>query len=303
MEFVKDFELKKNMSVNEITEQMNSCGFQATQLGRAIEIIKRMKNENATIFLSFTSNMVASGLRSIFAKLAERKFIDVIITAGGSIDHDLIKSYKPYMIGDFFLDDVNLHKKEINRLGNILISNEHYILLEKKIQPILKKVYEKNKVVSPSELILEIGKTIKDKNSILYWTTKNKIPIFCPGITDSAIGLQVYFFKQEHRDFGIDVTRDMNELADIVYKRKKNGGIILGGGISKHHTIAVNIVKGGLNYAVYITTGEPWDGSLSGAQANEGVSWGKISEKASFVTVNCDVTVVFPLIASAVLDL
>lgn len=287
----------KDLSIGD--DNFLQTGFQATQLARAVEIIKTMKKENAKIFLSFTSNMVASGLRGIFAELCKRKFVDVIITAGGSLDHDLIRVYKDYELGDFFMDDIELHKKGINRLGNILVSNECYIELEKRIKPIFEKIYNKNKICSPSELANEMGKSLNDKNgknSFLYWCSKNSIPVFCPGITDSAIGLQVYFFKQKYKDFGIDVTKDMNELAQIVLNSEKTGGIILGGGISKHHTIGVNILRGGLDYAVYITTASPWDGSLSGARTQEAISWGKLREKSRYVTIDCDATIAFPLI-------
>ncbi len=278
-----------------------ATGFQATQLAHAIETIKLMKEENAVVFLSFTSNMVASGLRGLFAELCKRKFVDVIITAGGSIDHDLIRAYKNYQIGDFYMDDVALHKKGMNRIGNILVPNECYEELEKRITPIFEHVYKKNKIVSPSEIAKEIGVSLNDERSFLYWCSQNDIPVFCPGITDSAIGLQTYFFKQKNKDFGIDVTKDMKELADIVLNANKTGGIILGGGISKHHAIGVNILRGGLDYAVYVTTASPWDGSLSGARTQEAISWGKIGEKSRYVTVDCDATIAFPLIVKGIL--
>jgi len=301
METVKDIRIGDSVTA--------STGFQATQIERAVQIIKRMKKDRATVFLSFTSNMVASGLRGIFAELCKRKFVDVIITAGGSLDHDLIRAYDAYYIGDFFMDDVELHRKGINRLGNILIPNERYELLERKIKPVFERLYaaNKNHTCSPSEIAREIGKDLgKSKNnssSFLYWAARNNIPVYCPGITDSAVGLQAYFFKQQakRRDFGIDVTKDMPQLAQTVLTANKTGAIVLGGGISKHHTIGVNILRGGLDYAVYVTTASPWDGSLSGARTQEAVSWGKISEKAktvNAVTVDGDATIVFPIIIS-----
>lgn len=291
MEAIKDIRIGDSINI--------TTGFQATQLSRVVEIIKKMKKEKATVFLSFTSNMVATGLRGIFAELCERKFVDVIITAGGSLDHDLIRCYDDYYLGDFFMNDAELHAKGINRLGNVLVPNKRYELLEEKIKPVFEKLYSHGKVCAPSEIALEIGKSIdakKGKNSFLYWSAKNRIPVFCPGITDSAIGLQTYFFKQRKKDFGIDVTKDMSKLAQIVLDANKTGGIVLGGGISKHHTIGVNILRGGLNYAVYVTTSSPWDGSLSGARTQEAVSWGKINEHANYVTVDGDATVIVPLI-------
>ena len=273
-------------------------GFQATNLGRAVKLIEKMKKENATVFFTFTANMVASGLRGIFAEMCRKKFIDVVITTGGSLDHDLIRSEKSYLLGDFNQNDKELHEKGINRIGNILVPNDRYEFLEKKMQPIFEKLYSEKKIVSPSEVARAIGESISDENSFLYWCAKNRIPVYSPGITDSAIGLQTYFFKQKKKDFGIDVTADMQQLASTVLDSEKTGGIILGGGISKHHAIGVNILRGGMDYAVYVTTAPEWDGSLSGAKTKEAVSWGKIQESASHITVNGDATIVFPLIYS-----
>lgn len=274
---------------------LESCGFQASNIGRAIEIIKKMKQEKATVFLTFTSNMVASGLRGLITEMCKRKFVDVIITAGGSLDHDLIKSSKNYLLGDFMMDDSELHKKGINRIGNILVPNECYGYLEEFMHEVFNGLPD---IVSPSEIAYAIGKKT-GKNSFLHWCTKNDIPVFCPGITDSAIGLQTYFYKQKRKNFGIDVTKDMNNLAQLSLNADKTGGIVLGGGISKHHVIGVNLLRGGFDYAVYVSTSSPWDGSLSGARTNEGISWGKIKEEASHITVDCDATVAFPIMMSS----
>lgn len=281
-------------------EGFECSGFQATHLSRAVEIIKRMKKEKATVFFAFTANMMASGLRGLFTELARKKFIDVVITTGGSIDHDLIRAYSDYTLGDFNLDDKELHEKGINRLGNILIPNKCYEILEEKMKPIFEKFSKEQRIVSPSELISEIGNSIQNKNSFLYWCSRNKIPVFSPGITDSAIGLQTYFFKQSHQ-FMIDVTGDMKTLANLAINAEKTGAIILGGGISKHHTIGVNILRGGLDYAVYVSTAPEYDGSLSGARTKEAVSWGKLKEESNSITVNGDATIVFPLIYSKLL--
>jgi len=280
--------------------EYGTFGFQATNIGRSIELIEKMRKEKAMIFFSFTANMVATGLRGIFAEMCRRKLVDVVITTGGSLDHDLIRTEMDYEIGDFFMDDAHLHEEGTNRLGNVLIKNECYEFLEKKIHPVFEQLYKKEKITGPSAIAKAIGESMNaDKGgegSFLYWCSKNNIPVFSPGITDSAIGLQTYFFKQRHPDFGIDVTKDMKQLADLVLNADKAGAIVLGGGISKHHTIGVNLLRDGLDYAVYMTTSSPWDGSLSGARTNEAVSWGKIAESAKHVTVDCDATIAFPLI-------
>ncbi len=290
---IKDY---SSLNLNKPEGELVAAGFQATNVAKAIGIIRKMKEEKATVFLSFTSNMVASGLRGIFAKLCKEKFVDAIITAGGSLDHDFIRAYSDYELGEFFMDDTELHKKGINRLGNILIPSDRYELLEQKIIPVFDKLYKKDRMTSPSDIAAEIGRQTDDKGSILHWCSKNDIPVFCPGITDSAIGLQTYFYKQKRKDFGIDVTADMKRLASLALDAETTGGIVLGGGISKHHTIGVNLLRGGLDYAVYVTTASPWDGSLSGARTQEAISWGKVGEAAKHITVDCDATIALPLI-------
>ncbi|MBU0586478.1 deoxyhypusine synthase [Candidatus Micrarchaeota archaeon] len=292
---INDLKLEDAQSAANLVSKFPNAGFQASKLSQAIEIANKMKKEKSTIYFTFTANMVASGLRGLFAELCKRKYVDVIITTAGALEHDFIRSFAPYELGDFQMDDTQLHKKGINRIGNILVPNERYELFEKKILPIFEKLWNEKKTISPSELAFEMGANVKDENSFLYWCSRNQIPVFCPGITDGAIGLQTYFFKQKRKDFGIDVTKDMNQLASITLNAEKTGGIILGGGISKHHAIGVNIMRGGFNYAVYITTAQPWDGSLSGARSTEAVSWGKISEKANHITVDGEATILFPL--------
>jgi len=295
---IKDLELKEKEGFASLTEQLKATGFQASHLGQAIELIEEMKKEKATIFLGFTANLMASGLRGIVKELCEKKFVDAIVTTAGSLDHDIIKSQMPYKQGSFQADDIELHKKGANRIGNIFVETKGFELLEGKMQQWLKELNRKEKAASPSQLAQFIGEKLPE-TSFLHWCSKNGIPVFCPGVTDGAIGLQMYFFKQENPEFVVDVTKDMKKLADLVLEADKTAAIILGGGISKHHIIGANILREGLDYAVYVSTAAEFDGSLSGAQTKEAKSWGKIKEKGSSVQVNCDATIALPIIASA----
>ena len=290
------FDLERIESLEDLLLELRRVGFSATALSKGYEIIQRMKEEKALTILTFTSNMVSSGLRDLFAELAKEKFVDLIITGAGSVEEDIMKTHKPFLLGSFYLSDSELHKKGINRIGDILVPNERYIWFEKFFTRFLEKIYKKTKIISPSDLIFELGKEVKDEKSILYWATKNNIPIFCPAITDGAIGLNLFVFKQDHRDFSIDVTGDMKKLANIVLSAEKTGAIILGGGFAKHHALGINLPRGGLDYAVYVSTAIEEDGSLSGARPREAVSWGKINQKARFVSIFGDATIIFPLL-------
>lgn len=299
---VEDYSLSRGEKARDLAAKLSKSGFQASELGRAIELMREMRaDKDCTIFLAFTANLVASGLRGVIAQAVREGLADAVITTGGAIDHDLIKSHKPYLQGDFFADDAALHKRGVNRLGNILVPNDRYVLLEKKIQPLLEKAYRKNKVVSPKGFIELVAGTLRDKNSFLRACRDRKVPVFSPSLIDSAIGLQFFMFKQDHGDLALDETGDMLELGRLVLQSKRTGAVILGGGAAKHFTIGANILKEGLDYAVYFTTATPFDGSLSGAVTNEAKSWGKIAPKAKHVTVFGDATILFPLALSAVL--
>jgi len=306
MKKVSDINLKKGMTANELVEQMyKSGGFTAKKLAAGVNILETMvKDPDCKIFLSFPACIISTGTRGVIRDLIKNKLVDAVITTCGTLDHDLARVWKDYYHGDFLMDDRELHKKGINRLGNVLIPNECYgIILEQKMQPILSEIYnEGKKEFSTREIVWEFGKKINNENSILYWAYKNKIPIYVPGITDGAFGSQLWMFWQEHKDFKINLFEDEQELMNMVFDAKKTGALMVGGGISKHHVIWWNQFRDGLDYAVYITTAPEYDGSLSGARIREAVSWGKVKEDAKFVTIEGDATVILPLMIASLID-
>ena len=306
---VRDIQLKKGMNSNDLIRELgDSGGFTAKNVATGVDILERMiREKNCLRFLSFPACIVSTGTRGIIKDLLKKKLFDAVITTSGTLDHDLARVWKDYYHGSFIVDDKELHKKGINRLGNIFIPNECYgKILEDKMQPILDKLYREKQKWSTKDLIWEFGKNLeKEKNreeSIIYWAWKNQIPIYVPGVTDGAFGSQIWLYYQNHRDFTIDLLKDEQELSDLVFDAKKSGALIIGGGISKHHVIWWSQFKDGLDYAVYITTAIEYDGSLSGAQTREAISWGKIKEKSDNVTINGEATVLLPLMINALFE-
>jgi len=302
MDLVKDIKLTNGATPNEIIKQMGEAGgFQATHLAKALDILeKTTKDKDCFKFLSFPADIIATGIRGLIVELVKNKWVDCIITTCGTLDHDLARTWGEYKSGSFVLDDKELHKQGLNRLGNVLIPNEAYgPLLEEKMKPILEKLYVEKKEWSTKDLIATFGKHVENEESIIYWCHKNNIPIIVPGITDGAFGYQLWFFSQEHKDFKINLFEDESYLNDIAFEKKTTSALILGGGISKHHVIWWNQFKGGLDNAVYITTATEYDGSLSGAQTREAISWGKIKEDAKEVTVNGELTLILPFLIAA----
>ena len=302
-EKIEDLRYKKGMKVSELVDNFGHLGFQSIQIGKAVEVIKEMKKDNAKIVFTFTSNMVTSGLRGLFAQLIEKKFVDVVITTVGSIEEDFIKSFgNKFVIGEYNINDTKLSAKGLNRVGNIYIPTDVYIDFEKRVRPILEKMYAEKKIWTSREVIQELGKNVTDKNSILYQATKNNVPIHCPAIMDGALGIQLASFQMEHKDFQVDCVNDLNTIINQFFDFKKIGCIVLGGGVPKHYAILSSILRDGMDYAVYITTASPYSGSASGASTDEAKSWGKLKGTANAITVRGEASVVFPLVIFKVLD-
>ncbi|MBN1376758.1 deoxyhypusine synthase family protein [Candidatus Woesearchaeota archaeon] len=301
--YVEDLKWEKGMSVNKLVEEMGGLGFQSVHLNKAKDVIIKMKKNGAKIYFTFTSNMVTSGLRGLFAQLIKLNLVDVVVTTVGGIEEDIMRAQgEKFLVGSFKADDFGLHEKGFNRVGNLLIKNESYEKFETNMKQMLKKVYDKKKRVSVSELLKELGSQLKDENSILYQAHKNNIPIFCPAITDGAFGFHLYLFQQDHKDFIVDVVQDFFNLICTTDQDELKGLIALGGGVSKHHAILGALINGGLDYAVYLTTSHSSSGSMSGATTKEAKSWGKIKDDASASTLIGEVTITFPLIIFSVLD-
>jgi deoxyhypusine synthase len=300
---VQDLRWKKNMRVSELIDSYEHVGFQSVELQRASEVIVRMKKDSAKVFLTFTSNMVTSGLRGFFAQLIELGIADIIVTTVGGLEEDIMKATgEVFDIGDFRADDVELHERGINRVGNLLIRNESYMNFEDLMTDILGKLYAKQKHWTVSEMFREIGLMLDDTHSILHQAAVNDVPVFCPAITDGSFGFHLYLFQQDHPDFVVDVVRDFGNILFATSHDDKKGIIALGGSISKHHAILSALLNGGAEYAVYMTTAHRTSGSMSGANTSEAKSWGKVKDESDVATVIGDVSITFPLAMIRVLD-
>lgn len=303
-EKVKDIHLKPSAEIVSLVDQMHSAGgFMGKHLAEAARICTSMVDDRAcTKFLSFPAALVSTGIRGVIVDMIKSGMVDVIITASGTLDHDLARSWGDYRHGSFDLDDVKVKKEGFHRLGNILVPLETYgPAIEKRLQPWLERKYQEGSKSMTTEALCSGLAELADENSILRWAKKKNIPIFIPGPMDGAVGSQVWLFANKRSDFQLDVIGDEKRLADITFDSKKRGGLVIGGGISKHHLIWWSQFKGGLDYACYITTALEYDGSLSGAQVKEAISWGKVKPRAKKTTLIADASAVLPLIACYVL--
>eukprot|EP00831_Metopus_contortus_P064396 TRINITY_DN57647_c0_g1_i2.p1 TRINITY_DN57647_c0_g1~~TRINITY_DN57647_c0_g1_i2.p1 ORF type:complete len:345 (-),score=58.22 TRINITY_DN57647_c0_g1_i2:143-1177(-) len=323
---VKGYDFNKGLDYGKLFESYRFCGIQATNMAYAIDEINKMikwrlvdepikededeelrkpearSKVRATIFLGYTSNMISCGMREILRYLCEHKMVDCIVTTAGGIEEDFMKCLADSYIGDFHLKGSSLRDAGINRIGNMLVPNNNYCLLEDWLMPLVDKMYveqkEKGTIFSPSLIIDRLGEAINNKDSVYYWCHKNKIPVFCPALTDGSIGDMLFFYTYKHDDFIVDILSDLRKLNKISMSAKKTGMIILGGGIIKHHICNANLMRNGADYSVYINTGIEYDASDAGASPDEAVSWGKISSGCKPVKIFAEASLVFPVIVA-----
>ncbi|AGO09955.1 AaceriAAL036Wp [[Ashbya] aceris (nom. inval.)] len=277
--------------------------------------------QKTTIFLGYTSNLISSGVRETLRYLVQHNMVSAIVATAGGIEEDIIKCLAPTYLGEFTLDGATLRDKGMNRIGNLLVPNNNYCKFEEWIVPILDAMLAEQEayvakqgndclgvnvdvdspIWTPSKLCDRLGKEINDESSVLYWAHKNKIPVFCPAITDGSIGdmLFLHTFRSSPQQLRLDIVADIRKINSMSMEASKAGMIILGGGLIKHHIANACLMRNGADYAVYINTGQEFDGSDAGARPDEAVSWGKIKVEAKSVKVYADVTTVFPLIVAA----
>ena len=302
---VEDISIRNDTSVEKIFEQMSkSGGFESRNLAESLDILTSMiKDDDCQKFLSLVAAIISTGLRGIVKDMIKNKWFNVVITTCGALDHDIARHFSNYNEGSFTLDDAKLADQNIHRLGNVLVPMQSYgPLIEEKMQLFLEEEYNKGtREMSTEDICKMIGSHLGE-DSFLYWASKNDIKVIVPGIVDGAVGSQIWMFTQKHADFKLNITKDADTLSGIIFKAKKSGALMLGGGISKHHTLWWNQYREGLDYAVYITTAQEFDGSLSGALVREAISWGKVAQNAKQTTIHAEITTVLPFLYSALLS-
>ncbi|XP_012282074.1 probable deoxyhypusine synthase [Orussus abietinus] len=320
---VKGYDWNQGLDYGALLATYKTSGFQATNFGLAVDEVRKMlaarkvplnddqldlheedefirRRNGCTIFLGYTSNLVSCGVRSTLRFLVQHKLVDCIVTTAGGVEEDLIKCLAPTYIGDFHLDGKVLRDKGINRIGNLLVPNDNYCLFEDWITPkldaLLQEQKEKGTVWSPSKIIERLGREIGNPESIYYWASKNKIPVFCPALTDGSLGDMMYFHSFRNPGLVVDILSDLKRLNTMAVKAVKSGIVLAGAGVIKHHICNANLMRNGADYAVYLNTAQEFDGSDSGSRPDEAVSWGKIRKEATPVKVYAEASLVFPLL-------
>ncbi len=294
-------DIRKEVSVKDMTRKFAGMGFTARRIGEAVDVYRRMiEDRNCLKIISSAGALVAGGLRGTFVEAINNGLVDALVFTGALLTHDLIEAFGvKHIQGDDNADDVKLAEKDINRIYDIFLDNEGYVRLEKELQALLGELPQE--LMSPSGFLNILGSKIKDEGSIIKAAYEKRVKIFCPSITDSILGFQLWMYGQDHK-LQVNPQMDIKEFLDLVWQNKKFGMLILGGGVPKNFVNIMMQVSGkSLDYAIQVTMDRPEHGGSSGAPLREAKSWKKVSPKALTVDVCCDATVAFPLIIESLL--
>jgi deoxyhypusine synthase len=268
-------------------------------LAEAVNIYEQMLGEEYTRFFTLSGAMVPAGLRNVVSGLIRDGHIDVLVTTGANLVHDVIESFGSHCLGNPESDDAALREEGLSRIYDVFLPDEHFIKFEELMQSILP---EGTDPISGTEFLRLIGSRISDTKSILRSAYECHVPVFCPAMSDSMIGLQAWLHRQ-NKPLNVDTLADIKEIVDICYEAKRAGIMIIGGGVPKNFALqSMLVTPKSFDLAIQLTTDTPENGGLSGATLSEAVSWGKISAEARYVTVYGDATITFPIVAAATLS-
>tara|TARA_Y100000310_G_scaffold312308_1_gene359481 strand:- start:1019 stop:1945 length:927 start_codon:yes stop_codon:yes gene_type:complete len=299
MDPIEQIKIDNKISVNELIKKLESSGVMgAGKLATSVNISEEMiKDKDCTVFLGAAGPLVPGGMKQILIDLLKNKWIDVLVTTGATLTHDLGEALgHNHYKGSEKMDDKELNKKGLDRMYNSLMSNDIYTDLEKFFEDNFDKLKDKTTV---KELLWEIGK-LTPNESILKIAEQNKIPVFCPALSDSGIGLMIWGQLAKGKSIATKEFDDLKEIMDISWTSSKTGVIYLGGGVPKNYIQqSMQLAPKSAQYGVQITMDRPEPGGSSGAELKEGISWGKLNSKAQFVDVISDVTIALPIIFAA----
>ncbi len=297
---VKSAKIVPNMTVDELVTEYGGCAFGAGRLAEAVDIYYEMLgSEKTTKFFGLAGAMTPAGMRIIIADLIRDGHIDVLVTTGANMVHDTVEALGLHHYKDTDCsNDIQLRHECINRIYDVYLPDQHFADLEEFLQRVYAGLPEEK--LSIRQVLTEIGNNLDDESSILKTAAELEVPIYCPALQDSVMGLQAWLYK-EGNPLHVDAFADMHEYMEICYEAESAGVLLLGGGVPKNYILqSMLVTPKSFDYAIQLTMDSPETGGLSGATLDEAKSWGKVGENAKSVTVYADATITLPIMVAAV---
>jgi deoxyhypusine synthase len=306
---IQPFEVQGGLRADQVLSHMERISFQGRNLATAHRVWLKMLDDDLTIFLGIAGALSAGGLRMIVAHLITHRYVDCLVSTGANLYHDLHETRgQRHYVGSPQVDDAELAKERIDRVYDTFASEEEFIGNDNWIAD-FGAALEPRPYTTREFLYLLGGYLWKatGRDGILTAAYRANVPIFCPAIADSSIGMGLSQARQIDPDRGqIDVIGDIVESTNLVIRRPRTASVVLGGGTPKNFINQASVQAefyspevSGHRYALQIVTDVPHFGGASGSSLEEARSWGKLAADADRVTVQADATIALPILASA----
>ena len=323
-------EVRAGMTVGELADEYGSAGVGAANIHKAVDIYAEMLGDDVTNFFGLAGAMVPTGMRRIIADLIRDGHIDALVTTGANLTHDAIEGIggkhhhgrarpscshsqssrehgRDEQHGKSMREhDEQLRDEEVDRIYNVYLPQEHFALFESHLRSEVFPNIEET--VTIQRMTEELGRAnsevneregIEEDAGIAAAAYENDVPIYCPAVQDSVLGLQAWMYSQTS-DFQLDALKDMTHLTDLAFEAETSGAMVVGGGVPKNYVLQTMLVSPkAYDYAVQLTMDPPQTGGLSGATLDEARSWGKLEKAARNVSVYADATITLPLVVAA----
>jgi deoxyhypusine synthase len=304
----RPIEVKAGMYVSELLEGLEGCSFQGRQLALAAKIWAEALDDDIIVWLGLAGAMVPAGMRKVLVTLMERRLIDVVVSTGANLYHDFYETAgSHHFLGSASADDVELRREKIDRIYDTYADEDGFVRLDRQVGRWAAKTLEDRPYTTREFLHLlgkEASRVSKGEKGVLSTAYRTGVPVYCPAIGDSSIGIGLAGLE---RTVMFDMIGDVQETARIA-AMKPSMVIYVGGGTPKNfiqQTEVTNMVLGmdveGHRYAIQFVVDAPHWGGLSGCTFDEAISWGKIAVNAKRVTVVCDGSIALPIVTAAVL--
>jgi deoxyhypusine synthase len=309
---VEPFELAPNLRADDVLTRMERVSFQGRSLATARRIWEKMLGGDCTIFLGLAGALSAGGMRLIIAHLLAHRYVDCLVSTGANLYHDLHETRgRRHYVGSPRENDAALQADRIDRVYDTYASEQEFIDNDEWIAEFVMTL--ERRPYSSREFLYRLGEHLwkeTGREGILTAAYRARVPIFCPAIADSSIGMGLSQARHRDPDAGhLDTIADVVESANLVIRRPRTASIVFGGGTPKNFINQATVQAefyddrvGGHRFALQIITDVPHYGGASGASLEEAQSWGKLAADAEQVTVHADVTLALPLLASALVD-
>ena len=296
-------------TADDLLGRMERISFQGRNLATARRIWEKMLANDCTVFLGMAGALSAGGLRMIVAHLIANRYVDCLVSTGANLYHDLHETRgRHHYIGSPHEDDAALQAESIDRVYDTYAREDEFCDHDEWIAAFALTL--ERRPYTSREFLYKLGEYLwkeTGQDGILTAAYRSSVPIFCPAIADSSIGMGLS--QARHRDATagiIDVIGDIVESANVVIRHPRTASVVLGGGTPKNFINQASVQAefyddriGGHRYALQIVTDVPHFGGASGSSLEEARSWGKLATDAEQVTVHADATIALPLLVSA----